>query len=211
MDPVPSPASMEAYYERRAPEYDDWYLGRGRFEDRDRPGFAEELDEVLATLSSLPAEPTVDVGCGTGFVSRHLRGLAAAVDRSLGMLAIARARVDAPVVCADLTRLPFRNRAFGRLVAAHVYGHLTQDRARTFLDETFRVASEVVIVDAALRADIGREQVQRRVLNDGSEHRVYKRWFDAPALVDELGGGETLHAGRWFVLVRADGRMRSSR
>jgi demethylmenaquinone methyltransferase/2-methoxy-6-polyprenyl-1,4-benzoquinol methylase len=202
---------MEAYYERRAPEYDDWYLGRGRFADRDRPGFAEELDEVLATLSSLPAEQTLDVGCGTGFVSRHLRGLAAAVDRSPGMLAIARARVDAPVVRADLLRLPFRDRAFGRLIAAHVYGHLTPDRARAFRDEAFRVAPEVVILDAALHAEVDPEQVQERVLNDGSEHRVYKRWFDATALVDELGGGETLHAGPWFVLVRADGRMRSSR
>ena len=40
-------------------------------------------------------------------------------------------------------------------------------------------------------------------LNDGSHHRVYKRWFTAPALADELGGGEIVHAGPWFVAVRA--------
>jgi hypothetical protein len=32
-----------AYYDRRAPEYDDWYLGRGGFATRERPGFDEEL------------------------------------------------------------------------------------------------------------------------------------------------------------------------
>ena len=42
------------YYDRRAPEYDDWYLGRGRYADRDRDGFDEELSLVEATLASLP-------------------------------------------------------------------------------------------------------------------------------------------------------------
>ncbi len=32
-----------AYYDRRAPEYDDWYLGVGLFADRERPGFDDEL------------------------------------------------------------------------------------------------------------------------------------------------------------------------
>jgi hypothetical protein len=30
---------MREYYDRRAPEYDDWYLGRGLFAVRDRPGW----------------------------------------------------------------------------------------------------------------------------------------------------------------------------
>ena len=30
---------MREYYDRRAPEYDDWYLGPGLFADRDRPGW----------------------------------------------------------------------------------------------------------------------------------------------------------------------------
>ena len=38
---------------------------------------------------------------------------------------------------------------------------------------------------------------------DGSRHDVYKRYFTAEGLAAELGGGDTLHAGRWFVAVRA--------
>jgi hypothetical protein len=30
---------------------------------------------------------------------------------------------------------------------------------------------------------------------------VYKRWFGGDALAAELGGGEVLHAGHWFVVV----------
>ena len=40
-------------------------------------------------------------------------------------------------------------------------------------------------------------------MNDGSRHRVYKRFFSAEGLAAELGGGEVLHAGPWFVVVRA--------
>ena len=44
-----------AYYDRRAPEYDDWYLGVGLFADRERPGFDDELARVSEVLAGLPA------------------------------------------------------------------------------------------------------------------------------------------------------------
>jgi hypothetical protein len=45
--------------------------------------------------------------------------------------------------------------------------------------------------------------MDQRVLNDGSRHEVFKRWFVADELAEELGGGEVLHDGRWFVAVRS--------
>jgi hypothetical protein len=42
---------------------------------------------------------------------------------------------------------------------------------------------------------------QERELNDGSRHRVYKRFFTGAELLAELGGGEVLHEGRWFVVA----------
>ena len=47
------------------------------------------------------------------------------------------------------------------------------------------------------------EERQERILNDGSRWEVYKRYFEPQALADELGGGETVFAGRWFVAVRS--------
>ena len=41
------------------------------------------------------------------------------------------------------------------------------------------------------------------MLNDGSRWEVYKRYFEPDALARELGGGETVFAGRWFVAVRS--------
>ena len=65
------------------------------------------------------------------------------------------------------------------------------------------VAPELVVVDSALREDVEPEERQERVLNDGSRWEVYKRYFEPDALARELGGGETVFAGRWFVAVRS--------
>jgi demethylmenaquinone methyltransferase/2-methoxy-6-polyprenyl-1,4-benzoquinol methylase len=46
---------MQGYYEQRAPEYDDWYLGTGVFAARDRPGWHAEVVSLQACWpSSLP-------------------------------------------------------------------------------------------------------------------------------------------------------------
>jgi len=55
------------YYNRRASEYDDWYLGVGPYTGLERPGFEEELERVTAALAALPPARTLDVACGTGF------------------------------------------------------------------------------------------------------------------------------------------------
>jgi demethylmenaquinone methyltransferase/2-methoxy-6-polyprenyl-1,4-benzoquinol methylase len=65
------------------------------------------------------------------------------------------------------------------------------------------VAPDLVVVDSALRPDVEPEERQERVLNDGSCWEVYKRYFEPEALAGELGGGETLFGGRWFVAVRS--------
>jgi hypothetical protein len=59
------------------------------------------------------------------------------------------------------------------------------------------------VVDSALREDVEAEEQQERVLNDGSRWEVYKRYFEPDELLQELGGGETVFAGRWFVAVRS--------
>jgi len=193
---------MEAYYERRSAEYDDWYLGTGLFAQRDRPGWEDELSSLVEAIRALAPARTLDVACGTGFVTRHLPGDVVGLDRSPAMLAATRERVDAPLVLADALTLPFRDGSFDRAFTGHFYGHLVEERRQPFLDEVRRVAGELVVLDAALRAGVEHDQIQERVLNDGSLHRVYKRFFEPDELATELGG-EILFAGRWFLVARA--------
>jgi ubiquinone/menaquinone biosynthesis C-methylase UbiE len=207
---LPHDRSMEPYYEQRSAEYDDWYLGAGLFAARDRPGWDEEVRELEALISSLAPRRTLDVACGTGFITRHLPGYVVAADASAAMLAESRTRHAHPLVRADAFSMPFRSGSFDRVFTGHFYGHLYPDQRVRFLTEARRLAPELLVLDAALHDAVEPEQVQERILNDGSSHHVFKRYFTADQLADELGGGRVLFDGRWFVLV-SGGRESLSR
>ena len=195
---------MKAYYEARAPEYDDWWLGTGRFVERYRPGWEEERADLIAALRRLEPARTLDVACGTGFLTQHLPGNVTGLDQSSSMLELASARVpNAGFVESDALRLPFADAAFDRIFTSHFYGHLEETERVRFLGEVRRVAAELVVVDSALRDDVQSVEWQERILNDGSSWQVYKRYFEPEELAAELGGGETLFARRWFVSVRS--------
>src|SRR3954454_17061272 len=128
-------AAHRAYYEARASEYDDWWLGRGLFAARDRPGWPEEVRELERLLARLPACRTLDLACGTGFLTRHLRGLVVGLDASPSMVALAQRRLpDGVALVGDALAPPFAARAFERVVASPFYGHLQDDERARFLD-----------------------------------------------------------------------------
>jgi ubiquinone/menaquinone biosynthesis C-methylase UbiE len=195
---------VKTYYDRRAPEYDEWYRGVGRFGERERPGWEQEVETLAVVLAALPPARTLDVACGTGFLTRHLPGEVVGLDQSEAMLEEARRQAPkATYVHGDALSLPFEDGAFERVFTAHFYGHLEREDRERFLDEARRLAPELVVVDSALREDVEAEERQERILNDGSSWQVYKRYFEPDALARELGGGETVFAGRWFVAVRS--------
>jgi len=193
-----------SYYNQRALEYDDFYLGTGLYAERARPGWHEEVEALRAILRSLSARTILDAACGTGFLTRHLPGRVAATDQSAAMLQVARARLpQALVVQADAFQLPFPEGAFDCLSSGHFYGHLQVPSRERFLAEARRLARQILIIDAAWREEVLPEAMQERKLNDGSRHAVFKRYFTPAQLQAELGGGKVLHSGRWFVAVLA--------
>lgn len=193
---------MQAYYEARAREYDDWWLGTGRFADRDRPGWEEELDVLRRTIGGLTPARTLDVACGTGFLTRHLPGEVVGLDQSATMLEVAAQQAaNAELVQGDALRLPFEDESFERIFTSHFYGHLEDAERASFLREARRVAAELVVVDASAAHSPVADEYQERILNDGSRWEVYKRFFTGHRLARELGGGDVLHDGHWFVAV----------
>jgi SAM-dependent methyltransferase len=94
----------------------------------------------LATGEKLPvfeallrdaAGPSLDLGAGLGYYSRHLLASAAppvvALDLDLPALALAAGEVGA--VAADALRLPFPDRTFGTVLLADVLEHCPDDAA----------------------------------------------------------------------------------
>ena len=193
---------MKEYYERRAPTYDDWYLGHGSHAARDTAPWEADLARLIAAIGALDPCATLDVACGTGFLTRHLPGTVVGLDQSASMLEIAKQQAPgASFVQGDALTLPFDDGSFDRVFTGHFYGHLDADEGQRLLAEAARVARELVVVDAAIRPDHELEEVQQRDL-DGETWPVLKRYFAPETLVQELGGGEALHAGPWVVMAR---------
>jgi ubiquinone/menaquinone biosynthesis C-methylase UbiE len=118
------------------------------------------------------------------------------------MVALTQSRLPQGVaVVADALNLPFADNAFDRVVTGHFYGHLPADERRQFLTAAQRLAGELIVIDSALRPGVEPQGWQDRVLNDGSRHRVYKRYLSGPELAGELGG-EVFLDGVWFVAAR---------
>jgi ubiquinone/menaquinone biosynthesis C-methylase UbiE len=153
-------------------------------------------------LADLPPAHTLDVACGTGYLTRHLPGDVTGLDWSERMLTLAReAGPHATFVRGDAFDLAFADKSFERVFTGHFYGHLEEAGRIRFLAEARRVARELVVADAAIRPNHAQTEWQERSVSDGSTWPVYKRYFSPETLLEELGGGETLLAGAWFVVV----------
>jgi SAM-dependent methyltransferase len=167
------------YYARRAAEYDatSWEILD--------PSEREAVERFVAELS--PGR-VLDIGCGTGYLTRLLRGSVVAVDQSEEMLGLARRRVpNAEFFCVDVPPLPFADRSFDRALSSAVYSHLESDSERAaFIAEALRVALELVVLEQVWRPGREPESWELRRLRDGSEYRVFKRYFTADGLAREL-------------------------
>jgi demethylmenaquinone methyltransferase/2-methoxy-6-polyprenyl-1,4-benzoquinol methylase len=192
---------VKAYYHARAREYDDWWVGRNLYADRHRPGWDDDREQLERWIADLPPKRTLDVACGTGFMTRHLRGEVTGLDQSDAMLEVAREQVpEATFVQGDALDLPFADGEFERLFTSYFYCHLEEPERERFLAEARRVADELVIVGSHAQAGEELRRWETRRLGDGSEWRVYKRVFVPDELAAEIGG-RVLHQSRYFVMV----------
>ena len=194
---------MKAYYDRRAPEYDRSIPGVGDVAQSKE--MVEDTVALLRAISGLPPARVLDVGCGTGYLTQHLGGEVVGLDQSAAMLDIARERVPwAHFDRGDALNLPFADGSFDRVFASSFYGLLRETERERFLDEARRVAGEIVLMEPTPEfSPTGQsEGWEERVLSDGSRHTIYRRYFTAEGLAEELGG-QVLLAGRWVVMAAA--------
>jgi ubiquinone/menaquinone biosynthesis C-methylase UbiE len=194
---------VKAYYHARAREYDDWWVGRNLYADKHRPGWDEEREQLERWIADLPPKRTLDVACGTGFMTQHLQGEITGLDQSDAMLEVAREQVrEATFVQGDALELPFVDCEFERLFTSYFYCHLEEPERERFLAEARRVAAELVIVGSHAKTGEELRRWETRRLTDGTEWQVYKRVFIPDDLAAEIGG-RILHANRYFVMVAA--------
>jgi ubiquinone/menaquinone biosynthesis C-methylase UbiE len=197
-EPAPDPTvrSMRDYYEQCADAYDRRTAASGG-------GAAGDDHERLAEfVAGLAPGRVLDVGCGTGTITRHLRGQIVALDQSQAMLGIAAARLpDARLIHADVPPLPFADGEFDRVFTSSFYSHLASLELRQgFVAEALRVASELIVVEVARPANQSHSARERHRAPDGRIYEIDKLFWSGPELAAELSGDLVLACG--FIGVR---------
>ncbi len=215
---------QQAFYRARAPEYDEWWQRRGRY-DRGQDETQEwhrQVAIVDAALTSFgPAGNVLELAGGTGWWTQRLAQTAetlTVVDTSPEAIEINRERVgrtDVDYVVADV--FGWRpSRSFDVVFFSFWLSHVPRRRFGAFWElvrSYLAPAGRVFLIDN--REDPTPERpgkdpyvveygpdLHLRRLNDGSEYRVVKVMYEPDeleSLLEGEGWDATLGATRWFI------------
>lgn len=210
MDNYEIEQGLRAYYDKRAPEYDEWYERRGRYNNpatnsawhSDVADLNRNLTRLAATVSHNSTARVLDLACGTGkwtpIFARALQmeGRVVAFDYSMTMLKLAEERLleedpDGALLAktwfvqGDAYNLPFKSNTFDIVFMGFWLGHVLPDHVSSFMAEVRRVlkpAGQVFVVDSSQEPKVPNEEIVQARLNDGSVYPVFKIRYSLSAL-----------------------------
>jgi len=177
---------QKRYYAERAPEYDDWWYRRGRYElapEALERWWADVAEADAALEAFAPHGSVLELAAGTGIWTRKLVRLAdrvVAVDANSETLALNTP--EAERVRADVFEWRAEKR-FDVVFFSFWLSHVPEERFDAFW-ETVRAAlapgGRVFLVDSGAgdRAHTGTDQdgeLETRSLSDGRSFRIVKR------------------------------------
>ncbi len=190
-------SEQKRYYAERAPEYDDWWYRRGRYElEPDAlarwQADAEEADAALEAFA--PVGSVLELAAGTGIWTRKLVRLAdrvVAVDANAETLALNTAEAD--LVCADVFVWEPCER-FDLVFFSFWVSHVPEKRFAEFwslVRAALRPGGRVFLVDSGAgdTAHTGTDQAdgeETRALADGRTFRIVKRRWEPDELAERV-------------------------
>jgi demethylmenaquinone methyltransferase/2-methoxy-6-polyprenyl-1,4-benzoquinol methylase len=219
-------ADLRAYYQARAPEYDDWYLRRGRYSHGPihDAAWQAELDAAGQWLDGLPLDgQLVELAAGTGWWSPLLaeKGELSLYDANEAPLELARDRLVAHGLRAHLhvrDAWAEPDRRVDGLFAGFWLSHVPRGRIEEFLRlarRWLKPGGVLAAIDslpdpqsgaASQAAPAGDRSVRR--LADGREFEIVKVYYRpdelrAAVLRAGFATAEVTTTGRFFLLLRA--------
>lgn len=187
---------MLAYYDERAPEYEEAYtLGTGTASIPDPEVFKAEARVLAGIVGQTAHGRIMDLACGTAYWLPHYAPSCSRItlfDQSERMLTEARAKANRLGIVDRCTFVPgdffehdFEQNAYDTALVGFFLSHLTEaqerllfDALRTMLDSSGRF----LILDSAWSPERSKFNVkverQPRRLNDGTTFEIYKRYCD---------------------------------
>ena len=186
-----------SYYRARAPEYDEWFYRKGRY-DRGpdaNDAWLREAEVVMTALrSGGRVHSAIELACGTGIWTRELAAMAdrvVALDASDEMIRLNRAKVDAVHISYEQTDLFAWEPAetYDLLHASFWLSHVPPDRLAAHVETlhaAIRPGGRLFLVDSRQVAtstsadqpipDSGWTMTRR--LNDGRTFDIVKLYYD---------------------------------
>jgi demethylmenaquinone methyltransferase/2-methoxy-6-polyprenyl-1,4-benzoquinol methylase len=221
-------AEQRSYYQARAPEYDEWWQRRGRFDRGDEAllEWQRQVAVVDAALTRFGATGSVlELAGGTGWWTERLAGSAdslTVVDGSPEVLALNQERVgrsDVNYVVADLFDWQADSH-YDVVFFSFWLSHVPRSRFSEFwslLHSCLTPSGRAFLIDN--RNDPQPETTAKdpfvikyeadlhtRRLRDGSVHRVVSVMYEPDelqSLIEAEGWNAEIQATRWFIFGSA--------
>ncbi len=193
-DPV---AEQKRYYAERAPEYDDWWYRRGRYElePESLARWRADVAETEAALEAFsPGGSVLELAAGTGIWTRKLVRLAdrvVAVDANAETLALNTSAAE--LVRADVFEWE-SGECFDLVFLSFWLSHVPEERFDEFwslVGAALTPGGRVFLVDSGAgdTAHTGIDQAdgeETRSLADGRTFRIVKRRWRPDELADRV-------------------------
>ncbi len=194
---------MMSYYDTRAPEYDDIYIGKGPASIPDPALYRNEAQATGKILSTFGTGHLIDIACGTGYWLPYYAGNCSKItliDQSEKMLSECRRRVDelgirekCKFIQSDFFETSFEDNLFDSALVGFLIGHLSSEKEEAFfkrLPGILKSDSQLMVVDSiwSKRRQQYRQKegVQKRDLSDGRTFTIYKRYFSKSDIEETL-------------------------
>ena len=107
------------------------------------------IDDFLAEIKNLKIDSLLDVGCGTGYITKKLKiypSTCIGCDIDMSRIKLAREYIgpDVPLVVANAIKLPFKSSTFNMVTAMELLEHVPDTEA--LLKEIKRVSKDYVLI-----------------------------------------------------------------
>ncbi|MFZ3385873.1 MAG: class I SAM-dependent methyltransferase [Candidatus Hydromicrobium sp.] len=184
---------MMDYYDERAGEYDEIYIGKGPASLK-KDSYFKDVEEVSKLLTGFGKGKIIDIGCGTGFwFPKYAKRYSdfTFLDQSKKMLEECKKRVES---LGYLNKSKFvqmnaldlvLDTKFDSAIIGFLLSHFTDKQERRFFSLLKGILSDngtFLVLDSTWTDERKKvrtkEEIQERKLNDGRLFKIYKKYFD---------------------------------
>lgn len=183
---------LQIYYNERAGEYDEVYLGKGTIIPRPEL-YKNDAVRVSEFVSTFGKGHLIDIGCGTGFWLPYYHKnceLITLLDSSVNMIEECKRRaagLNILLKCLFVHGDFFSNKfesTFDSVVIGHLLCHFETEQEHQFFEKLKQIISlkaQILIIDSlwndTRKGYRSKEGLQERILKSGKKFKVFKRYY----------------------------------